>query len=77
MPDSLGLDAPLWGAEAIARAANIVDKNGEPNLRRAYHYLENGFLPATKIGGTWTSTHRRLLRKFSGEIDERSKTPPG
>jgi hypothetical protein len=73
MPDLL--DTPIWGAAAIARYANIVDKNGKPNLRRAYHLLENAFLPGTKVGGKWTSTPRRLQRKFSGE-DERTNTEP-
>jgi hypothetical protein len=54
------LDVPLWGAAAIADAANI-------DRRKAFYLLERGLLPATKVGKQWTSTRRRILSVFAGE----------
>ena len=64
-PDDL--DAPLRGAAAIAVAANVVDKNGKPDIPATYYKLEKGHLPASKEGGTWISTKRRLRSIASGE----------
>jgi hypothetical protein len=61
------LDRPLWGAEAIAREANLLDDNGDVDTRKAFYLLEKGLLPATKIGRLWTSTPRRIRRVFAGE----------
>jgi hypothetical protein len=47
------LDELLWGAEAIARAANI-------ETRRAYHLLERGVIPASRAGKFWVSTLRKI-----------------
>ena len=60
-------DAPLWGCRAIAEAANLMDEDGKPDEGRAYYLLQKGLLPASKIGGTWTSTQRRLRAIASGE----------
>lgn len=49
-PTNNDLDAPLWGARAIALKANVVDENGEPDMRRIFYLLEQGHLPATKVG---------------------------
>ena len=46
-------DTPIWGAEAIAHEIN------KP-VRATYHLLEQGLLPAKKVGGSWVSTPRRL-----------------
>jgi hypothetical protein len=54
------LDRLVWGARRIAEAADLVDGNGKPRVRTAYHLLENGLLPAEKVGKTWVSTPRRL-----------------
>jgi hypothetical protein len=62
------LDRPIWGAEAIGREAGVF-KGGEVDVRKSYHLLEAGFLPATKAGHQWTSTKRRLRRFFAGEAD--------
>jgi len=64
-PDDL--DAPLYGAKAIAIAANIRGENGEPDLNRTYYLLEKGYLPAGKIGNIYTSTTRRLRKIAAGE----------
>ena len=53
-PDNIGLlkdpADTLWGADAIAKEANIVHEDGEPHLRRAYYLLEHALLPGRKIG---------------------------
>jgi len=61
------LDMPIWGARAIALAAGIVDKRGKPRVRAAYHLLERGLLPASKVGKSYTSTPRRLRAIANGE----------
>ena len=53
------LDEVIWGAEAIGAEVNL-----EP--RQAYHALENGNLPGTKVGRKWASTRRRLRGIFEG-----------
>jgi hypothetical protein len=49
----------LFGAQAIA------DEIGA-SLRRTFHLLEGGHLPADKCGRTWVSTRTRLRRFFQG-----------
>jgi hypothetical protein len=58
---------PIWGARDIALAAGIVDKKGKPRVRAAYHLLETGRLPATKVGKTWVSTPARLRSIANGQ----------
>lgn len=65
--DDPALDRPLWGARQIAIEANILDDDGQPDLRRAFYLLESGHLPATKVGRSWCTTPRRLRRLFSSE----------
>jgi hypothetical protein len=48
------LDRPIWGAEAIGAAINR-------NKRQTFYLLEQGYVDADKVGGTWCSTIRRLL----------------
>jgi hypothetical protein len=55
------LDLPIYGVPTIARILNLLDKNGEPDSRRAYYALEKGYVDASKFGRVWTSTKRRLL----------------
>jgi hypothetical protein len=50
----------LIGAQAIADEVGI-------DLRKCFHWLQNGYIPATKIGSLWTSTRSALRRHFSGE----------
>jgi hypothetical protein len=61
------LDRPLWGAAAIGLEANVVDEDGDVDIRKVFYLLENGLLPATKVGKKWTSTKRRIRRLFAGE----------
>ncbi len=51
--DTDDFDRPIWGAKAIGEVANLTE-------RQAFHALERGHLPGTKIGAKWTSTKRRL-----------------
>ena len=53
-------DAPLWGALAIGQAIGRSE-------RQVFHALENGLLPATKIGKAWVTTRRRLLDCINGK----------
>jgi hypothetical protein len=62
------LDRPLWGGEAIGREAGVIGKDGKVDLRKTYHLLEHGHLPAEKFGRLWATTARRLRRRFAGEI---------
>jgi hypothetical protein len=62
------LDRPVWGARNIAIAAGLVDEDGKPRVRAAYHLLENKLLPADKIGKSHVSTPRRLRSVASGEV---------
>src|SRR5260370_22705427 len=55
-PDDL--DRPIYGARNIAIAAGVLDKNGEPKVRAAFHLLQAGHLPADKVGGRWPSPPR-------------------
>ena len=64
---SENLDNPLWGAAAIGRAAGLIDRRGNVDLRRVFYQLEHGHLPADKKGRLWVSTPRRIRRAFSGE----------
>jgi hypothetical protein len=59
------LDRPIWGAAAIALAANLLKEDGKPDLRKAYYLLETGALPATKINDGWVTTPRRLRDRFN------------
>jgi excisionase family DNA binding protein len=47
----------LWGAEKIAEALGRTK-------RSVFHLLENGELPARKVGGRWVVSRRALLAHF-------------
>jgi Helix-turn-helix domain len=51
---------PVWGASEIARETGL-DRGA------AYHLLNKGLLPATKIGRKWVSTRDQLRRALIGE----------
>jgi hypothetical protein len=59
----------LWGATAIGREANIVNENGEVDIRRLYYMLEKGYLPAKKVGRAWMSTATAIRRALEIEGD--------
>ena len=54
------LDTPIWGAKAIALAAGIVDKNGDPDERAAFYQLEMKHIPAKKVGRQYVTTRRQI-----------------
>ena len=57
--DSLRADL-LWGCAAIA-----AEIGRDP--RATFYMLQNGSIPASKVGQIWTSTRSRLRRHFEGE----------
>ena len=60
------LDLPIWGGHAIAREAGLFNDDGTPDTRKAFYLLEQGHLPASKVGNQWVSTRRRLRAVFAG-----------
>jgi hypothetical protein len=54
--DSLDI---LWGADAIGAYLNVP-------RRRAFYLLERRFVPARKIGATWTSSKAELRNFLTG-----------
>lgn len=62
------LDQPLYGAEAIGRAAHLFNDVGEVDTRKTYHALEKGYLDADKFGRQWVTTLRRIRRAFVGRV---------
>jgi len=56
------LDMPLYGAEAIGRAAHLLNEDA----RKTYYVLERGYIDADKFGRQWVSTPRRIRRAFMG-----------
>ena len=54
------LDQPLWGWQAIAKEINRT-------RRQTFYMLENGLLPAKKIGGKWMTTRRALRQHLAVE----------
>jgi len=60
------LDQPLYGAEAIGRAAHLLNEDGEVDTRKTYYVLEKGYLDADKFGRQWVSTLRRIRRAYVG-----------
>jgi hypothetical protein len=56
-PETLGDDL-LWGAQAFADELRV-------NVRKAFYLLENGRIPAQKIGGLWVGSRRALRERFA------------
>jgi hypothetical protein len=54
-------DAPIWGAAAIAAVLGVP-------LHRANYLLAQQRLDATKVGRSWVSSRRRLLRSVGIEV---------
>lgn len=50
----------IWGATAIAQVIRR-------SRRQTFMMLENGELPARKIGGRWVIERGKLLAVFTGE----------
>ena len=56
------LDAPIWGARAIASEIKRTE-------RQTFHLLQLKRLPATKVGVTWVTSRRRLQRALGVEAE--------
>jgi hypothetical protein len=52
-------DDLLWGVKPISEEINRSE-------RQTFHLLENGRLPAKKIGGRWCASRTALRRHFAG-----------
>jgi len=53
----------IWGAEAIGREINA-------NRRRTFYLLQQGLIPAQKIGESWVASRQALRRRLLGEDTE-------
>ena len=53
----------IWGAEAIGEYIDA-------NPRRTFYYLQNGLIPAKKVGELWVASRKSLHRHFLGEDTE-------
>ena len=56
-----GLDL-VWGCRAIARRIGKSE-------RQTYYLLENGLLPAKKIGKEWCTTESALHQRFTVTVE--------
>lgn len=52
-----GIDL-IWGAHAIA---SLIGRS----TRATFHMLDNGELPAKKVGGRWVADRSKLLQFFT------------
>lgn len=50
----------IWGASSIARAIGRTD-------RQTFHLLDQGILPAKKVGNRWVAERGALMRFFTME----------
>jgi hypothetical protein len=70
------LDEPIWGCEAIARAAGLFKPDGSVDTRKGYYLIERGMIDATKVRGgdgkgeLLVSTRRRVLRSLGISVGE-------
>jgi hypothetical protein len=55
----------VWGASAIGRVINR-------SPRQTFWLLENGAIPAQKIGNLWSASRARLLEHCAGGTEARS-----
>lgn len=51
----------LWGAEAIGAEIGV-------GVRRTFHLLEKGAIPARKVGGRWVADRAKLHSFFRQEM---------
>ncbi len=55
----------IWGAEAIGREINA-------SRRRTFYLLQQGLIPAKKVGESWVASRTTLRCYFLGEETERA-----
>jgi hypothetical protein len=51
----------IWGAEDIAK---LIGRS----TRSTFHMLDNGELPARKVGGRWVAERRKLISFFLEDV---------
>jgi hypothetical protein len=56
-------DRPVWGATAIGREIGL-------DRGQTYHLLNEGHLPARKLGRRWVSTSGQLRRALGADGSE-------
>jgi hypothetical protein len=54
------LDVWLWSAHEIGDAANIRNKDGTVNEKKANRLIVAKVIPAEKVAGRWRSTRRKI-----------------
>jgi hypothetical protein len=54
------LDMWLWGARDIGEAANVRNKDGSVNEKKATRLIVQQVIPAEKVRGRWRSTRRKI-----------------
>jgi hypothetical protein len=56
---------PVWGAKEIAREIfpDAQPEQERANVRKTFHFLETGAIPARKVGSRWVA-ERGKLREF-------------
>jgi hypothetical protein len=59
------------GADKLRGVPEIADFLGE-NRKVVYDWLENGYLPAGKLGNVWLASKRRLRERY----EEITNPPP-
>jgi hypothetical protein len=52
--------------DLLPGAAKIASFIGQPE-RKTYHWLQRGYIPATKVGDLWIGSKARLRRHFAGD----------
>ena len=57
------LDKPIWGALAIAEAANLPGTDEEKE-QKAFYLLQRKLIDADKCGNRYVTSPRRVLRSF-------------
>lgn len=60
----------IWGASAIARVIGRTD-------RQTFHMLQNGQLPAKKIGDRWVAERGQLISFFMSKAAAQSEEQLG
>ena len=55
-------DSPVWGAVNIGK---LIGRN----KRQTFYLLENGFIPAKKVGNLWVTSKRMVLSAVLPAID--------
>jgi hypothetical protein len=52
-------DTPIWGARKIGEVIGRSE-------RATFHLLENGLLPAKRVGERWCASRRALIEAVTG-----------